>query len=179
MPPELGKEITGLTEDYLDRCDVLLVKRHNYVMGRPARAWQPDWQSRLIHRKRCRWPNEALHEARLPSDSTRQGQLRGWIEHKRYSQAGFTDYFSGRRMDERLMMVARQMHARGKRCRWWDLTLRPWAAFWKFYLIKRGFLDGMFGLMIAQKAAVSVQLKYAALWAVQHGKAGDHEIGQC
>ncbi|MEO1236190.1 MAG: hypothetical protein AAFX76_05310 [Planctomycetota bacterium] len=45
--------------------------------------------------------------------------------------------------------------------------LRPWFAFWKFYLIKRGFLDGTFGLLIAQKAALSVQLKYAALWAVQ------------
>ena len=29
-------------------------------------------------------------------------------------------------------------------------------------------MDGKFGLLIAQKAAVSTQLKYAALWAVEH-----------
>src|SRR5690606_8000276 len=99
----------------------------------------------------------------------RTGSLKGWLEHKRYSDAGFSDYFSGKRMDERLLMVAREMHAQGKRCRWYDLVFRPRIAFWKFYLLKRGFLDGSFGLLIAQKAAVSVQLKYAALWAVQQG----------
>jgi len=93
--------------------------------------------------------------------------LRGWLVHKRLSKAGFSDYFSGRRMDERLMMVAREMHARGKRCHWYDLTFRPRLAFLKFFILKRGFLDGTFGLLIAQKAAVSTQLKYAALWAVQ------------
>ena len=75
-------------------------------------------------------------------------------------------------MDERLLMVARQMHQRGKRCRWYDLVFRPRLAFLKSYVVKRGFLDGTFGLLIAQKAAVSTQLKYAALWAVQEEKRG-------
>jgi hypothetical protein len=39
----------------------------------------------------------------------------------------------------------------------------------KFYFIKQGFRDGQFGLLIAQKAALGVQLKYAALWAHQRG----------
>lgn len=169
ISPSLADELTRLSDEQLDRYDVMMVRRRNYVMGRPVRAWWPDWQSRLIHRHRCRWPHEALHEARLPSDPSRQGTLRGWIDHKRYSSAGFGDYFSGARMDERLLMVARQMHDRGKRCRWWDLALRPWISFWKFYILKRSFLDGTFGLLIAQKAAVSTQLKYAALWAVQAG----------
>ncbi len=142
-------------------------------MGRVARAWLPDWQSRLIHRGRARWSEHALHEDRLPSDPSRVGRLPGFLEHKRLSRAGFADYFGGRRLDERLLPVAREMHARGKRCHWWDLLLRPAAAFWKFYLLKRGFLDGTFGLLIAQKAAVSTQLKYAALWAVQQEAKAD------
>jgi hypothetical protein len=67
-------------------------------------------------------------------------------------------------------MVAEQMHARGRRCRPWDLLLRPPMAFFRFYVLKRGFLDGTFGLLIAQKAWRGTQLKYAALWAVQHGQ---------
>ena len=164
----LAKELQAIGDRQLDRCDVFMVRRQNFVMGRLVRAWWPDWQSRLIHRERCTWPDEVLHEARLPSDPSRLGKLQGWIEHKTHSAAGFSDYFSGQRMDERLMMVAQQMYQRGKRCRWWDLLLRPPVAFWKFYLLKRGFLDGTFGLLIAQKAAVSTQLKYAALWAAQH-----------
>ncbi len=92
-----------------------------------------------------------------------------WIEHKRAGPPDFADYFSGARMDERLLLVARQMHANGKRVGFVGLWLRPKLAFFKFFILKRGFLDGGFGLLIAQKAQVSTQLKYAALWAVQRG----------
>ncbi len=170
--PQLAAEIQALSDAELERHDLYLLRRRNFVMGRPVRAWWPDWQSRFLHRQRCQWRGEVLHDGRqAPPDRT--GRFTGWIEHKQHSDAGFTDYFSGRRMDERLMLVAREMHAAGKRCRWYDLVLRPPLTFWKFYLLKRGFLDGTFGLLIAQKAAVSVQLKYAALWALQHGVAGE------
>ena len=164
--PQLIDELERLTPQQAERYDLLLVPRRNYVMRRLVRAWWPDRLTRIFHRQRCTWDGHVLHDTRSASHPSRQHNLSGPIEHKRHSRAGFKDYFSGRRMDERLLAVARQMHARGKRCHWWDLVFRPWFAFWKFYAIKRGFLDGTFGLLIAQKAAVSTQLKYAALWAV-------------
>jgi len=167
--PQLAREIQSLTDEQLDQFDVLSMPRRNWVMGRPVRAWYPDWQSRLIHRDRVIWSDEVLHDARLPSDPSRGGKLRGWLEHKRHSRAGFTDYFNGRQEDERLLMVARQMYARGKRCTLIDLVFRPHLTFLKFFVFKRGFLDGQFGLLIAQKAALAVQFKYAALWAIQNG----------
>lgn len=165
--PELAKEWRAITQAQLDKLDLLLVPRKNYVMGRLVRAWWPDHLTRIFHRERCSWDGHVLHDTREASDPSRVRKLRGWLVHKRLSKAAFSDYFSGARMDERLLPVAQQMYERGKRCHWWDLLLRPWGAFFKFYIIKRGFLDGTFGLMIAQKAAVSAQLKYAALWAVQ------------
>ncbi len=175
VSPRLAEEIAKLTDAELDALDVLYVPRRNWVLGRVVRAWWPDWQSRLIHRGRVDWPDEALHEDRRPTDPSRTRKLAGWIEHKRAGSAEFTDYFSGARMDERLLMVARQMHARGQRVGFLGLWLRPKLAFFKFFVLKRGFLDGTFGLLVAQKAAVSTQLKYAALWAVQAGVAGDQE----
>ena len=169
--PELIGELERLTPADTERYDLLLVPRRNYVMGRRVRAWWPDRLTRIFHQRRCSWDGHVLHDTRSASHPSRQRALSGPIEHKRHSRAGFVDYFSGRRMDERLLDVARQMRARGKRCHWWDLVFRPWGAFWKFYVIKRGFLDGTFGLLIAQKAAVSTQLKYAALWAVEHQEA--------
>jgi glycosyltransferase involved in cell wall biosynthesis len=176
--PRLADELAGLPDAAWRDCDLLLAPRVNYVMGRVARAWWPDRITRIFHRGRCTWGGETLHDTRLPSEPSRVRKLRGWIVHKRLSRAGFSDYFSGRRLDERLLDVAREMHAAGKRCRWWDLVIRPRLAFWKFYLLKRGFLDGAFGLLIAQKAAVSTQLKYAALWAVQHGCDRPREGGE-
>lgn len=171
--PQLAREIRSLSDADLAQKDLFLMRRLNYVMGRPVRAWWPDWQSRFMHRHRCKWGGEALHDGRF-ADPERTGRFKSWIEHKRHSDAGFSDYFSGRRMDERLMLVAREMYDAGKRCRWYDLVLRPPLTFWKFYLLKRGFLDGAFGLLIAQKAAVSVQLKYAALWALQEERRAGH-----
>ena len=167
ISPKLAKQIQSLTDEQLDQLDVLNMPRRNYVMGRHVRAWDPDMQSRLIHRKRAVWPEEALHDARLPSHPSRARNLTGPLEHKKASAADFTDYFSGARMDARLMNVAKQMYDRGKRAKFTDLMFRPSFAFIKFYFLKRGFLDGTFGYMIAQKAASSVQLKYAALWAYQ------------
>ena len=164
----LAEQIGALEEQELASLDVLEMPRRNWVMGRAVRAWWPDWQSRLIHRERAVWPEETLHDARHPSDPARTRRLTGHLEHKRTSRAGFSDYFGGQRMDARLQGLARQMHERGKRAHWWDLLLRPCIAFWKFYLFKRGYRDGLFGVLIAQKAAVSVQLKYAALWALEH-----------
>lgn len=164
---ELARELQSLSDSDLVEVDLLMTPRRNYVMGRWVRAWWPDRLTRVFHRGRCRWDDHVLHDTRQASDPSRVRRLQGWIEHKRLSKAGFEDYFSGRRMDERLMLVARQMYDQGKRCTWLDLAFRPKLAFIKFYLIKHGWLDGAFGLLVAQKAAVSTQLKYAALWTVQ------------
>ena len=170
ISPKLIQELQSLTEEQLKSIDVAYMPRRNYIMGHYVRAWSSDKESRLIHRDRTKWRDEVLHITRLPSDPSRVMYFKGWLEHKRVSEAHFSDYFSGSRLDSRLMKVAEQMYSRGKRAGWTDLLFRPYIAFLKFYVFKRGFLDGSFGLLIAQKASVSVQLKYAALWAVQQKK---------
>lgn len=169
--PELAEELRELSDAELERYDVLHVRRRNYLLGRPVRAWDPDWQSRVVHRERVRHADEALHDARLPSSPERQRRLRGRILHKHRSHAGFEDYFGGQRLDARLPLVALQMYERGKRARWWDLALRPWLTLLKLLLLKGGWRDGTFGLLIAQKTAVTTQLKYAALWTLEHDEA--------
>lgn len=163
----MAQSITSLTPEQLDRHDVFFFKRKNFVYGKHVRAWDPDWQSRLIHKDRAIWKEHALHEGRKGQSPDREGRLKGYLLHKPTGPAEFSDYFSGERMDKRLLPVARDMYARGKRCHSWDLLLRPALAFAKFYFIKLGFLSGTFGLMMAQKASMSTQLKYAALWYVQ------------
>lgn len=170
--PELAAEWQAFSDAELEKYDLLLTPRKNFVMGRLVRAWWPDRITRIFHRERCGWGDNVLHDTREASDPSRVRELSGWLVHKRHSQAGYNDYFSGKRMDSRLLPVAHQMYQKGKRCRWYDLVFRPWGAFIKFYIMKRGFLDGTFGLLIAQKAAASAQLKYAALWAIQNDQAG-------
>jgi glycosyltransferase involved in cell wall biosynthesis len=166
---ELAAEIRRLSKHEFDRRDVFFVKRRNFVMGRHVRAWDPDWQSRLIHCHRCRWADADLHDARLPSHPDRGRKLHGWLYHKRAGDAEFSDYFSGDRGDRRFWLLAAEMHRKGRRCKWHDLVIRPAWAFLRFYVIKQSFRDGAFGLLIAYKAAFGVLIKYAALWAFQQG----------
>lgn len=167
IPSSLTREIQNLSQQQFDQHDMFHVRRKNYVMGKHVRAWDPDWIARLVHRQRVQWQDHALHNTCYATDTKREGRLKGHFLHKRVGKPDYSDYFCGKRMDERLLLVAREMYQRGKRCHWWDLLLRPALAFLKFYFIKGGLFSGSFGLLMAQKASVSTQLKYAALWYVQ------------
>ena len=167
VSPLLREQVLALDAADFEAFDLGYVRRRNWVLGRRVRAWWPDWQNRLWHRGRVTWGDEALHDKRDAAED-RKRRFTGWLEHKRIG-GDWSDYFSGGRQDARIGLVAEQMYRRGKRVGPVGLFCRPIGAFFKFYVLKRGFLDGAFGLLIAQKAAVSTQLKYAALWSTQKG----------
>ena len=48
-----------------------------------------------------------------------------------------------------------------------DALLRPAFRFFRFYILKRGFLEGFAGFYVAVTAAVYVFLKYAKLWEIE------------
>ena len=170
----LAKEMQALTDEELEGLDLLLMPRENYVLGRVARSWGPDFGSRLFHRKRCTWGDHVLHDIRHPSSPSRQRKLKHPIIHRRYSKTSIKELFDGAKADARLLVVARQMHEKGKRCHWWDLVFRPTFVFLKHYLLKREVFAGTYGLILSKNAAYATYLKYAALWVVQKGLA-DHD----
>lgn len=159
---ELAKEIQALPNSLLEEVDVFQMPRRNYMYGRHIGCWDPDHQSRLIHRHRCRWRDEVLHDARLPSAPSRLRTLEGHLEHNRADDSTLDDNWDRKLFPDHLELVARDMYARGKRTRWFD-GLRPWVAFVKYYLFKGGFAAGRFGWAIAIQALTAARLKYLAL----------------
>jgi hypothetical protein len=65
---------------------------------------------------------------------------------------------------------AREMFADGRRARIRDIALRPPARWLRAYVLKRGFLDGVPGFLVAVLTAFHVFLKYAHLWELQRGR---------
>jgi hypothetical protein len=57
----------------------------------------------------------------------------------------------------------------GRRCGLSDLLFRPTFRFFRGYFLKRGFLDGLPGFIIARTVAYGVFAKYAKLWELQKG----------
>jgi glycosyltransferase involved in cell wall biosynthesis len=143
------------------------VDRLNAYLGEYVRhAWSPDWCLRVLRRDAGRWSGDAVHE-RLLIDG-KVGRLPGRLLHDSYDD--LTDHY--RRMISYARLGARGLAAKGKRFRAHYLVTRPLAAFVRRYLLKRGFLDGVRGLLVAGATAIGVFFKYAFLFELAGARRG-------
>ena len=79
------------------------------------------------------------------------------------------------KMNDFTTLSARQMYEEKRRAGVHNIALFPIFEFFKVYVLKRGFLDGLAGLTISALHAYYVFLKYAKLyelWASQRGGGG-------
>ena len=134
-----------------------------HFMGRWIRHgdWYPDPQLRLFDRRQGRWQGGRLHESVKVQGST--GWLQGEIEH--YTYRSLFDYLV--RLNKYSTLAAADYHQRGRNATALKLLGHPPITFLRGYILKRGFLDGVPGLMVAVMAAVSVYFKYAKLYELQ------------
>jgi glycosyltransferase involved in cell wall biosynthesis len=138
------------------------LNRLNRYLGRWVRrsGWYPDRKLRLYRRSRGHFEGMSLHERvrvdgvveRIPHDILHD-PYRSLSEHLRT-------------IDRYTTIAAEEKWARGQRARIVDLVLRPAAKFLGMYLLKRGFLDGTTGFVMAVTGSFYVFLKYAKLWAL-------------
>jgi (heptosyl)LPS beta-1,4-glucosyltransferase len=165
ISPCLAQEIADLPGKTFCGHSVMIMPRRNFLLGKYVRSWDPDYQNRLIDRKRVYWPKRSIHDERKPTEGSKL-LLKKHLIHNR-AVDDFSDYFDGLRYEHRINLMAQELFERGKRTSFLNLFFRPFLTFLKYYILKKGILDGSFGLLIAQKAMVSVQLKYAKLWHLQ------------
>jgi glycosyltransferase involved in cell wall biosynthesis len=174
--PELAREIRSLDGRALEQHAMFSIPRRHFMFGRVVRSWEPDRAGRFLHRERTTWADERLHERCTPLPGGRVGLLRGRLLHRREGDSCFQDFFDGAGTDHRLPLALAQLRHEGKACRWYYLALGPIAEFLKFYVLRLGFLDGKFGVLIAYKAAFAEHLRSASLWAAEQG-IGSHPRG--
>ena len=139
------------------------VPRVTFHLGRWVRTtdFYPDYQTRLYDRRKARWQGRYVHES-VTVDG-QPGQLTQELEH--YSYRDLSDHLD--RINAYTTLAARQMHESGRRAHAVDLLIHPPAAFLRNYVLRRGFLDGMAGLVLSIVNAYSVFLKFAKLWELQ------------
>ncbi len=134
--------------------------RVTWHLGRWLRHgdFHPDWKLRVFRRSRARFCGRDPHGRVVVDGPVRRlrGELLHWSYRDLADQLARIQLFS----DE----AARALDAEGRRARLADLLLRPPARFLRAYLLKRGFRDGLPGLVVAALTAFHVFLKYAKLW---------------
>lgn len=133
--------------------------RRNRFMGRWLRHGEgyPDWNLRLFDRTRAAWSSDIVHEkvvAKCPV-----GRLDGDLLHE--SQDTIEDYL--RKQNRYTTLQAQNMYAEKKRAGMTKMLFSPLLRFVKFYVLRRGFLDGVPGLVHISIGCFNSFSKYAKL----------------
>lgn len=118
-------------------------------------GWYPDRKVRLFDRRKARWVGDYVHESVI-SDG-RVGALQGNLLH--YTCQSLSEHM--RTMNGYTTLAAEELVARGQKVTYGDLLLNPPWTFFRTYVLKRGFQDGVEGLAIAYMASLYTFLKYA------------------
>jgi glycosyltransferase involved in cell wall biosynthesis len=157
--PALAEEIARL-DLQSTRSAAFTVARRAYFLGRWIRhsGWYPGRVARLFNKETARFTPAAVHEG-LEIDGI-IGDLSNDLLH--FTDPNLYHYFE--KFNRYTTLAAVEAGQRGKRFGMSDLFIRPAWLFIKMYILKRGFLDGMQGLILALLSSAYVFTKYAKLW---------------
>jgi len=166
VTPELKEEILAIVNSQFSTLEGYYIPRKNHYMGRWIRhcGWYPDYKLRLFRKGKGRFNERTIHESVVVEG--KKGFLKSCLSH--YSYKNLSDHLS--RIDKFSTLGAEQMFRDGKTARFFDLLFRPLTRFIKMYLIKRGYLDGIYGLIVSVMGSFYVFTKYLKLWELSRGR---------
>ena len=160
MTPALQEEIRTVLERPAP-ADAYFVPRKNFFLGRWIKhcGWYPDYrQPQLFRKGRVRYRQELVHESfdcdgpiGYLSEPALQYPFRD-IDHYIAKQDRYSD------------LMAKRMVEENRRFRAHHLMTHPMGAFVKMYGLRRGFLDGMPGLILSGLYGYYTFMKYAKFW---------------
>ncbi len=160
VTPALAAEIRDLLKKPNPAASAYEIPRRAFFLGKWIRhcGWYPGYVTRLFRRQSARFSSSLVHEhLEVSGDVSR---LHSAIDH--YTDDTLFHYF--RKFNNYTSLAARDLRLRHKVFRAADLIFRPPFLFLKMYVIKRGFLDGWHGLVLAMVSAAYVFTKYAKRW---------------
>lgn len=121
--------------------------------------WGGDHHIRLFNKQYVKWNDAPVHEELQWPDGFKTKKLNGNVLH--YSMTDIRDYST--KMLQYAMLNAEKYHRQGKKASWFRIRLSPPFAFFHYYILKAGFLDGYEGYLCAKMTAYYTFLKYARL----------------
>ena len=159
LSPELSQSLQSLFEQK-ELLDAYKFPRSNKFLGRFLKHGEgyPDWSLRLFNKTKARWSDDLVHEkvVAIGSGPLKVGKLGGDLMHE--SGESITHYIEKQNCYTDIQ--ARQMIESGKNVSCSRLIFSPLMRFVKFYIVKRGFLDGLPGFVHIAIGCFAAFLKY-------------------
>jgi len=156
VTPELAEEIKHTT---LSAACVYTFPRHNYFNGKFIKwcGWYPDRQVRLYNRTQTAFCDAQVHEAVQIRNLTKI-QLKSPLKH--YSYESITDFLTKMQAYSELFAIQNQGKKSSSICK---AISHGFFAFFKSYILKRGFMGGYEGFVISTYNANTAFYKYLKL----------------
>jgi hypothetical protein len=164
VTPELHKEIEEMLNGELKHKGYW-VRRQNYFMGQHVRygGMVGDKVIRLFT-KEARYEDRKVHEEVIINGIV--GELKGKLKHNSYKSLGH--YLT--KIHRYTRWSAMDKDASTGTIGLFHLIIKPGFKFFQFYILKRGFLDGFVGLVLASLSAYTILLRYIYMWEIRREK---------
>lgn len=170
LSPELQGALLAWKESSAEEPAGFYLPRLTFFLGRWIRhtTWYPDWQLRLYRKSAGRWTGGHVHERVSVRGST--GRFDGHIHH--YTYSSLSEYLQ--QLERFSELAALDYRERGRTTGPVQMLFYPPFVFFKNFVVKAGFLDGVPGLVVSTLAATSTFFKLARLWELQSaGRRGE------
>lgn len=162
LSPELQSEIKKVLEnDLLAKIPYngFYLSRIVYFLGRywDKGGWYPEYRLRLLRRESTTWGGGYTHEKAIVDGAT--DKLKSPLYHYTYKDLkGMVD-----QLNSFSSLTAVEMAEQGRRFKLSDLVFRPVIRAIKFFILKRGYKEGLDGFIVALLEGYYDFLKYAKL----------------
>jgi hypothetical protein len=162
VTPELAQEIKRVLQTSTGDSAYKLPRLSSYCGKFIHHAgWQPDYVLRLFKRDTARFSDDLVHERVVATQPV--VALQNHLLH--YSYLNFSQVLS--KVDAYSTASAKQAYARGKRSSVAGAIGHGAWAFFRTYVIRRGFLDGGHGLALSISNAETSYYKYLKIWQIE------------
>ena len=153
--PDLAREIRRVISEPFRPHVGYRVPIRSVVLGRAFRysGTQYDRPLRLFRRDKGHWVG-AVHETVALDGSS--GQLQHSLQHRTIPDMCTFIH----KINHYTTLEALKFQRDGRQFYWWDVTLRPFWVFLKLYFLKKGFKDGLEGIVFCFLSAVSVAISH-------------------
>jgi len=114
----------------------------------------------LFNRSTASWDDKHVHETLVIEPGQKTTLLNGHLLHYTYER--FEEHVL--KINYYTNLAAQEHFRRGKKAPVYKIVFSPLATFIQSYILKRGFLDGMHGFILATMHAYAAFTRYVKMW---------------
>ncbi|MCX8010216.1 MAG: glycosyltransferase family 2 protein [Ignavibacteria bacterium] len=170
----LKNEIEEVLNQNSNKFFVYEIPRKVFFLGRWIEhcGWFPDFQIRFFHRDYVIINLQQVHGGFIPKTETKK--LNGLVYH--YSYKNIFEYINKMNWYTSNVIADRIKSGKKSKSNWYNLILNPISNFIRIYFVRKGYKDGIQGLVLSICDTIYNLVLYMKLWEYNHAKSKNLDL---